>query len=128
MRLRPSKMSRDWLAYHCSLMRAANDASVLCKRQSTDLGKRSDSHSIIRQRSCQTAPQMHSTKGALPNPPASLTGISMIPSETCFPPIREAGYEPIPFRGSCQRLTFCTRPSTSGGGSGYETNPHQSAQ
>jgi uncharacterized protein len=27
----------------------------------------------------------------------------------------------IPFRGSCQRLTFCTRPSTSGGGSGYET-------
>jgi hypothetical protein len=94
-RLIPSQMSRDWLAYHCSLTRAANDASVLCKRQSTHLGKRSDSHSIIRQRSCQTAPQMRSTKGALPNPPASLTGISMIPSETCFPPIREAGYEPI---------------------------------
>ena len=27
-------------------------------------------------------------------PPASLTGISLIPSEACFRPVREAGYEP----------------------------------
>jgi hypothetical protein len=39
------------------------------------------------------APQMRSTKGALPNPPDPLTGISMIPSETHFPPIRGSGYE-----------------------------------
>jgi hypothetical protein len=66
--------------------------------QSTDLGNLSTSHNPIRQGSCQIAPQMRSTKGALPNPPDPLTGISMIPSETRFPPIRGSGYETRVFR------------------------------
>jgi hypothetical protein len=45
-------------------------------------------------RKLSRTPQKCSTNKGRRFPPASLTGISMIPSETCFPPIREAGYEP----------------------------------
>jgi hypothetical protein len=67
-------------------------APSLCKCRLTDLGNRSNSHNFIRQRSCQTAPNLLHGKSQ-PNLPDPLIGISMIPSETHFPPIRGSGYE-----------------------------------
>ena len=48
----------------------------------------------IMTRKLSRTPQKCSTSKARRIPPASLTGISLIPSETCFRPVREAGYEP----------------------------------
>ena len=48
----------------------------------------------IMTRKLSKTPQKCSTKKVRRIPPASLTGISLIPSETCFRPVREAGYEP----------------------------------
>ena len=47
----------------------------------------------IMTRKLSRTPQKCSTSKARQIPPASLTGISLIPSETCFRPVREAGYE-----------------------------------
>ena len=62
---------------------------TLCKCLSTHL---------IRLRSCQKAPLKCSTKKAWWILPAALIGISLIPSEVYFHPIREVSYEPK-FRG-----------------------------
>jgi hypothetical protein len=74
---------------------SGNVAHASWKHWLAVLGNWSNSHSLIRHGSCQGAPQKCSTNKARRIPPASLTGISLIPSETRFRPVREAGYEPM---------------------------------
>ena len=63
-------------------------ASIGCFRKLINFSQ------YIMTRKLSRTPQKCSTSKARRIPPASLTGISLIPSETCFRLVREAGYEP----------------------------------